>query len=136
MTVVKKHNLLRTELLKHFYYNKRLTLTELSKLTHKSLPLVTSTVNSLIDDGYVLEHGLAPSTGGRRALTFLLNDQKQRYIVAVAADQMVTKVVIYDLLNNIKMKPEVKELILITDPSLIDTFTDFLKDYILRSGIP
>ncbi|MCQ6958688.1 ROK family protein [Mucilaginibacter aquariorum] len=136
MTVVKKHNLLRQELIKQFYYNKSLSLTELSKLTHKSLPLITNTVNNLIEEGYVLEQGLAPSTGGRRGVAFQLNSQKQRYIIAVAVDQMVTQVVIYDLLNNVKMEPEKKELILVDSPSLISEFSDFLKDYISRSGIP
>ncbi|SDD36409.1 Sugar kinase of the NBD/HSP70 family, may contain an N-terminal HTH domain [Mucilaginibacter pineti] len=136
MTVIKKHHLLRKDLIKHFYYNKRLTLTELSKLTHKSLPLITTTVNSLIEDGYVMEHELAPSTGGRRALTFLLNSQKQRYVVAVAVDQMVTQVVIYDLLNKVKMAPEATELLLVNEPVLVDKFTAFLKDYISRSEIP
>ncbi len=79
MTVVKKHGLLRKDLLKHFYYNKSLSLTELSRLTHKSLPLITNTVNNLIEEGYVSEYGLAPSTGGRRGLAFSLNNKKQRY---------------------------------------------------------
>ncbi|MFD0793546.1 ROK family transcriptional regulator [Mucilaginibacter litoreus] len=137
MTIVKKHDLLRKELIKHFYYNKRLTLTELSKLTHKSLPLVTNAVNNLIDDGYIQEHGLAPSTGGRRALSFLLNHQKQRYVIAVAVDQMLTQVVIYDLMNNIRVAPETKEIILDKeDATLVDKFADFLKGYIQRSGIP
>jgi predicted NBD/HSP70 family sugar kinase len=135
MTVIKKHDLLRKDIIKHFYYNKRLTLTGLSKLTHKSLPLVNATVNNLIEDGYILEHDLASSTGGRRALTYLLNDQKQRYIVAVAIDQMVTQVVIYDLFNNIKTPLETKELILNGESSLVDTLAEFLKDYLSRSGI-
>jgi predicted NBD/HSP70 family sugar kinase len=136
MTVVKKYNLLRKELIKQFYYNKSLSLTELSKLTHKSLPLITNTVNNLIEEGYVMEQGLAPSTGGRRGVAFQLNSQKQRYIIAVAVDQIVTQVVIYDLLNNVKMKPEKKELILVDSPSLISEFSEFIKDYISRSGIP
>ena len=135
MTVVVKHHLLQKEVLRHFYYRQKLTLTELSKLTHKSLPLITTTVNNLVDDGYVMEHDLARSTGGRRALTYTLNDKKKRYIVAVAVDQMVTQVVIYDLFNNIKMTAEAKELILAEQASLIDRFTGFLKDYIARSGI-
>lgn len=137
MTVVKKHSLLRKELLKQFYYHKQLTLAELSKLTNKSLPLITSAVNSLADDEYVLEYGLAPSTGGRRALSFLLNDKKQKYIVAVAVDQLLTQVVIYDLLNNVKIKSETKQLVLLKeDTSSLESFTDFLKDYISASGIP
>jgi len=136
MLIPNKQKLLQSEFIKHFYFNNLLTLAELSRLTHKSLPLVTSTVNNLIEDGYILEHGLAPSTGGRRASAFLLNGQKQRYIVAVAVDQLVTQVVIYDLLNNIRMEPEIKELVLVNAPDLIDTFIAFLKDYISRSGIP
>lgn len=135
MTVIKKHYLLKKELIKHFYYNKMLSLSELSKLTHKSIPLITSTVNSLIEDGYVLEHGLAPSTGGRRGLTFLLNKELRRYIVAVAIDQMVTQVVIYDLFNNIKVPAEKKEIVLVDEPLLLDKLTEFLSDYIARSGL-
>ncbi|MGZ3902027.1 MAG: sugar kinase, partial [Bacteroidia bacterium] len=135
MTVIKKHYLLKKELIKHFYYNKMLSLSELSKLTNKSIPLITSTVNSLIEDGYVLEHGLAPSTGGRRGLTFLLNKELRRYVVAVAIDQMVTQVVIYDLFNNVKVPPEKKEIVLVDEPLLLDKLTEFLNGYIARSGL-
>ncbi len=133
---IKKYHQLRTDVIKHLYYSKMLTLTELSHLTHKSLPLITNAVNDLVEDGYVLEHGLAPSTGGRRALTFLLNQEKQRYIVAVAMDQLVTQVIIYDLLNQVRMEPELLKLTLKDDSALSQTLIKFLKDYILRSGIP
>jgi predicted NBD/HSP70 family sugar kinase len=132
---VKKHYLLRCELLKHFYYNKRVSLASLSKLTHKSVPLVTNAVSNLIEEGYVLENGLGPSTGGRRGLTFSLNNEKPRYMVAVAVDQLVTRIVIYDLLNNIKMPEEKQEIILEDTPGMIDRFALFLKDYISRSAI-
>lgn len=131
----KKYHQLRREVIKHLYYNDMLTLMELSKLTHKSLPLVTTTVNDLMTEGYVLEHGLAPSTGGRRALTFLLNQQKQRYIIAVAMDQLVTQVVIYDLLNQVKTEPEIRRLSLKDDQESTKALVEFLKGYILSSGI-
>ncbi|WP_316751000.1 ROK family protein [Pedobacter gandavensis] len=131
----RKYHQLRKEVIKHLYYNKMLTLTELSKLVSKSLPLITSTINDLVSDGYVLEYGLAPSTGGRRALTFLLNKEKQRYIVAVAMDQLVTKVVIYDLLNQAVMESEQLKISLSEGAEGIPVLLDFLKDYISRSGI-
>lgn len=112
-----------------------LTLTDLSKLTHKSVPLVTSVVNDLVSDGYVLEHGLAPSTGGRRASTFLLNETKSRYIVAVAMDQLVTHVIIYDLLNRVKMERELLQLDLATHKDPLPVLVGFLKDYLFRSGL-
>ena len=122
-------------MIKHLYYSKMLTLTELSHRTHKSLPLITSAVNDLVDDGYIMEHGLAPSTGGRRALTFLLNKQKPKYIVAVAMDQLVTQVVIYDLLNQVQTEPALLNLTLKDDPEVTATLITFLQDYITRSGI-
>jgi glucokinase-like ROK family protein len=132
---IKKYQQLRTDVIKHLYYNKMLTLTELSHRTHKSLPLITSAVNDLVDDGYILEHGLAPSTGGRRALTFLLNKQKPKYIVAVAMDQLVTQVVIYDLLNQVQTEPALLKLTLKEDPEVTLILITFLQDYIARSGI-
>jgi len=136
MSVQMKQQLLRNELIKFFYYDNRLTLADLSRRSHKSLPLVTSTVNGLIEDGYIQDNGLAASTGGRRASSFQLNADKQRYIVAVAVDQMLTQVVIYDLMNNVKVGLQKKELVLHGNPALTETFIDFLKDYISGSGIP
>ncbi|UOE49947.1 ROK family protein [Mucilaginibacter sp. SMC90] len=136
MSVQMKQQLLRNELIKFFYYDNRLTLAELSRRSQKSLPLVTNTVNGLIDDGYIQDNGLAASTGGRRASSFQLNADKQRYIVAVAVDQMVTQVVIYDLMNNVKVGLKKKELVLHDNPKLTETFIAFLKDYISGSGIP
>ncbi|WP_255606907.1 ROK family protein [Pedobacter polysacchareus] len=132
----KKYRQLRTDVIKHLYYGKMLTLAELSHLTHKSLPLITTMVNNLMADGYVLEYGLAPSTGGRRALTFLLNKEKQSYIIAVAMDQLVTQVVIYDLLNEVRIAAELFPFALNGDPANTETLIEFLKNYIIRSGIP
>lgn len=132
----KKYHHLRKEVIKHLYFNKMLTLTELSAFTHKSLPVVTSVVSDLVADGYVVESGLAPSTGGRRASTFLLNQEKQRYIVAVAMDQLTTQVVIYDLLCNIKTEPEILTFSLSEEPADLKTLIEFLRDYIRRSGVP
>ncbi|WP_316840540.1 ROK family protein [Pedobacter gandavensis] len=133
---IKKYRQLRTDVIKHLYYGKMLTLTELSNLTHKSLPLITTVVNDLVADGYVLESGLAPSTGGRRALTFLLNKKKQRFIIAVAMDQLVTQIAIYDLLNQVRIEPQLLQFSLKDDPAVTQTLISVLKNYILESGIP
>ncbi|TKC03770.1 ROK family protein [Pedobacter frigoris] len=112
-----------------------LTLTDLSTRTHKSLPLVTSAVNDLVEDGYVIESGLAPSTGGRRASTFLLNSEKRRFIVSVAMDQLTTQVVIYDLMMNTIKQPEILEFPLTEDSADLTKLISFLKNYISGSGI-
>lgn len=46
-----------------------------------------------------MEHGLAPSTGGRRATTYRLNPKMKKYIIAVAMDQFITRIVLYNTVN-------------------------------------
>jgi predicted NBD/HSP70 family sugar kinase len=132
---LKKYHQLKREVFRDLYLNKVLTLTELSKLTHKSLPIVTTIVNDLIDEGYVLESGQAPSTGGRRPSMYHLNNAKEKYIVAVAMDQLATKVVIYDLANNVQFPAEEIRFPLLDQQSTIAKLVTFLNDYIQRSGI-
>ncbi len=112
-----------------------LTLTELSSLSNKSLPLITNAVNDLVKDGYVLEHGLAPSSGGRRPLTFSLNPQKQMYIIAVAMDQLVTRMVIYDLLNRPQNLTYTLSLSLAEDADALTKLIQFIRSNIKLSGI-
>jgi len=134
-TKTKKHQQLSKEVIRHLYYNKMLTLTELSGLGNKSLPMVTAIVNDLIEEGYVSESGLAPSTGGRRASTFLLNPEKQRFIVAVAMDQLVTQMVIYDLLNREHEPIQVLPLKLYEDAKALNKLISFIKNNISSTGI-
>lgn len=135
-TTIKNYKQLRQEVIKHLYYKKMLTLTELSRLSHKSLPLVTTVISDLVNEGYVLEHGLAPSTGGRRPVAFLLNQKKQRYIVAIAMDQLVVQMVIYNLLNKSQDPVVVQPLLLSDDPDNLDQLILFIQDNISKSGIP
>jgi len=135
-TTIKNYSKIRTEIIRQLYYNEMLTLTELSALSHKSIPLVTTIVNDLITDGYVVEYGLAPSTGGRRALTYLLNKEKPKYIVAVAMDQLVTKFVIYDLLNDKQDLVKMMPLNLANDENALYKLIKFIEENIALSGIP
>ena len=133
--IEEKNQRLRSDIIKHLYYKRVLSLTDLSKLTKKSLPLVTSFVNGLVSEGYVMEQGLAPSTGGRRPLMFLINPDLKKYIVAIAMDQLVTRLSIYDLSR--KMIIPVKMLSFdMTEPSSeVNVLADFINKSIYESGI-
>lgn len=122
--------------MRHLYVHKMLTLTEISLHSGKSVPLITSAVNDLVTEGYVIEHGLAASTGGRRAQGFLLNQEKKRFIVSVALDQMVAQIAIYDMLNNPQQPVEVMSLKLAQDKEAIKKLVPFILENIQRSGIP
>ncbi|MEE1945329.1 ROK family protein [Pedobacter sp. KR3-3] len=134
MTVTAKGQQLRADIIKQLYYRKALSLTEISKRTKKSLPLITTTVNMLIKEQYIIEQGLAPSTGGRRAQTFLLNPKKEKYVVAVAMDQLTTRMVIYNLAQEIVMP--VKNLDLdIQDQDAVAKLSQFINRQIEVAGL-
>ena len=129
-----KGQLLKAEIIRQFYYKQPLSLTELSKLTCKSLPLITKLVNELIDEGYIQEQGLARSTGGRRASQYLLNPKKDNYVVAVAMDQFVSRIVIYDLSGKPVCPMQNIELPITADDA-VEQLLGFVESYIQASGV-
>ncbi|MCF8452443.1 MAG: ROK family protein [Pedobacter sp.] len=132
---IQNNQRLRADIIKYLYYKKTLSLPDLSKLTQRSLPLVTSTVNSLIADKYITKKGLAPSTGGRRPLMFLINPAKQKYIVAVAMDQLITRLVIFNLANEIVLPLQFLDLNISEDEQAVDKLITFINSSIQKSGL-
>lgn len=133
--IVEKGQRLRADIIKHLYYKRALSLTDLSKLTKKSLPLVTAIVNGLIAEGYILEQGLAPSTGGRRASIYLLNPDHHKYIVAVAMDQLITRLTIYDLSRQVVLPIEHLDLHMSDSFADVDILAHFINESIKKSKI-
>ena len=66
--MAEKKNGYSRQILKQLYFNNMVSCAELSLKINKSLPLTTKILNELIEDGWVIETGFAPSTGGRRRL--------------------------------------------------------------------
>ncbi|WP_316734572.1 ROK family protein [Pedobacter aquatilis] len=133
--IIEKNQRLRADIIKYLYYKNALSLTDLSKLTKKSLPLVTSVVNNLIGEGFITEQGLAPSTGGRRASIYLLNPDNKKFIVAVAMDQLITRLAIYDLSRKTIIPTKYLEFEMSDDSADVNLIIDFISQSIEDSGI-
>ncbi|MFD2583447.1 ROK family protein [Pedobacter vanadiisoli] len=133
--IVEKNQRLKADIIRHLYYKKSLSLTDLSKLTQKSLPLVTSVVNGLIAEGFLLEEGFAPSTGGRRAAMFLINPKLKKYIVAIAMDQLTSRLTIYDLSRKMVAPIQSLEFDISSEYSSVDDLIDFINKSIDQSQI-
>jgi len=133
--VLKKSELLRKEILKQLYFNAPLSLTSLSKLTQKSVPMVTAAISELVIEKYVTDDGLAPSSGGRRPLMYLLNPEKERYIVAVAVDQMVTRLMIYHISRKEFTTQKSIEINVLSDSGALPKLIAFIKENIAASGL-
>jgi len=125
---------LKRQVISAFYFDKTLSVVELSARLDKSVPHVTKAVNELIEAGFVVESGQAPSSGGRKPLTYSLK-AGTLYIVAVAMDQLYFKVSITDILNNPVLPVETHELRLLNNNEALSQLVEIIDGYIKRSGI-
>ncbi len=95
----------RNKILKELYLEDNLSCVDLSIRIHKSFPVTAKLIEELTEDDLVVETGLAPSTGGRRAVSYSI--QKDRlYLVSVAMDQFVTKIAIMNMQNEFVLPVE------------------------------
>lgn len=125
---------LKHEIISAFYFEKTLSIVELSNKLEKSVPHVTKTVNELAEAGVIKECGYAPSSGGRKPLQFSLIGNTF-YIVAIAMDQFFFKILITDLLNNPVIPFESHELKLLNNNESLSKLVEIINDYINRSGV-
>ncbi|TAN00567.1 MAG: ROK family protein [Chitinophagaceae bacterium] len=125
---------LQNSLLKSLYFHESQSCAELSAGMRKSIPVVTRFVNELIEEGYVVTKGYAPSSGGRRPLNYSLKNDNG-FIVAVAMDQLFTRIVILDLANNHVADAETVELDLHHTVNALELLAKAIRRYIEKSGI-
>src|SRR5690349_21484573 len=85
-------------ILREFYFSGTISCAELSDKIAKSLPFTMNLLSELIDEGFIKESGYAPSSGGRRPIMYTIQPDKI-YVVAVAMDQLVTRISVMDIYN-------------------------------------
>jgi len=125
---------LKQQILSTLYFEKRLSSVELSNLLGKSIPHVTKVLMELVDAEFIIEAGLAPSRGGRRALEYSLKGDRI-YIIAVAMDQLYAKIALTDVLDNPVLPIETHELRLLNNNSALTELVHIINDLIVRSGV-
>ena len=126
---------LKNLIVKQLYFDSALSCAELSELFDKSIPSITKAVNELIAEGFVVEHGYAPSSGGRRPLLYSIKPDAM-YILAIAMDQLSTRIQLLDLMNRPVADSMTFDLRLLHNDSALGTLVKSINNYILKSGIP
>ncbi|WP_341838079.1 ROK family protein [Chitinophaga pollutisoli] len=131
---MKKDEQYKRLILREIYYANTLSATELSERIGKSLPLTIRTVNHLVKENILEPSGYAPSSGGRRPITYTIN-KKALYILSVSMDQLVTRISMMDLTNSHVGGIVKHELPLKNNPAALKTLAAILVDAIEKSGI-
>ena len=91
-------------------------------------------VNELIKENDIVETGYAPSTGGRRPQMYSLRPDRV-YTVAVAMDQLFTRIVIMDMQRSYVSAVEKFELHLGKNPRVLEVLAEKIDEHIHRLGI-
>ncbi|HMI61427.1 MAG TPA: ROK family transcriptional regulator [Puia sp.] len=130
----KKNFLYKRKIIRELYFASNLSCSDLGLRIETSLPLVTKMLNELIEESMVIETGYAPSTGGRRPLLYSLRPEAQ-YVVAVAMDQLFTRITILDM-QHIRVSPirEI-ELPLTGNPKAVKRLLESIETVIAEAKI-
>lgn len=129
-----KQTLYKKSLIKHLYFNEKLSCADLSLLTEKSLPYTARALNELVDMGMVRESGLAHSTGGRRPQVYSLSSDVM-YVVSVAMDQFITHICLLNMANQVVGRVERIELDLQTNTQTLQELGHHLSRFIEHTDI-
>jgi glucokinase-like ROK family protein len=130
-----KSGWLKNMIIKRLYFDNAMSCAGLSQLFDKSIPSITKAINELIKEGFVVEEGYAPSSGGRRPLMYNIN-AKAMYILAVAMDQLSARLQLIDLQNNPVAEMATVDIKLHNNDDALPSLIKSLNDYVAESGIP
>ncbi len=132
--MTQKKLLFRSKILKELYFKDNLSCVDLSTRIRKSFPITAKLIEELMTENLVIETGYAPSTGGRRPLTYSIQ-KDMMYLVSVAMDQFVTKIAIMDMHNNFVSPIEKVILPLPDNPNALEVLREKIAGVIGSSGI-
>ncbi len=133
--MTQKKLLFRSKILKELYFEDNLSCVDLSRRIRKSFPITAKLIEELMSENLVIETGYAPSTGGRRPLTYSIQ-KDMMYLVSVAMDQFVTKIAVIDMRNNFVSPVEKIILPLPDNPHAAEVLREKIAVVIDSSGIP
>jgi predicted NBD/HSP70 family sugar kinase len=130
-----KGSWLKNMIIKRLYFDNAMSCAGLSQLFDKSIPSITKAINELIKEGFVVEEGYAPSSGGRRPLMYAIN-AKAMYILAVAMDQLSARLQLIDLQNHPVAEMVTVDIKLLNNDEALPTLIASLNKYVADSNIP
>ncbi|MGN6639177.1 MAG: ROK family protein [Mucilaginibacter sp.] len=129
-----KGSQLKNMIIKRLYFDKAMSCAELSELFDKSIPSIAKAINELIDEGFVVEQGYAPSSGGRRPLLYSIKPDAM-YILAIAMDQLSTRIQLLDLFNHPVANALTVDLKLFNNSDALNILVKNINKYIDKAPV-
>jgi predicted NBD/HSP70 family sugar kinase len=125
---------LKNQIIQEMYFSGKATCNDLSEALGRSIPLISKTLYELIEEGYILEKGLAPSQGGRPPLMYSLKPGNM-YILAVSMDQLYTQIGVTDMFHRYAHPVRTFELKLLNNPRALDILYEAIDNYLTHHQV-
>lgn len=129
-----KLTIYKGKILRELCFGKFLSAAELSLRIGKSLPVTSRVLEALLKEELIIESGLAPVTVGRRPQVFALAPQKM-FVIAVAMDQLITRIALVDIQNFERTNEQEFTLQLKQNPDSLTQLIEFTRSYIATLDI-
>lgn len=121
---------LQQAIVKALYFSGMQSIADLSKSIGKSIPNITRVIQQLIEDQIVSSEGLAPSTGGRRAIRYSLKVEHLPYILAISIDQYNTSITLLDLANRSLKVTQSQQILLNVNKTPHEIIFNLIDNYL------
>ncbi len=89
------------EILRNLYYRPMQPIADIANSLSRSIPSVTKQINELLSKNIVVEKGYAASTGGRKAMQYMINEDLSYTIASLSIDQFYTAITLSNLKGDI-----------------------------------
>jgi len=99
-----------------------------------SIPSSTKILNELIEENLIADAGFAPSSGGRRPMLYSLQPDSM-YVVAVAMEQLFTRISILDMRRNKVTEMEKFDLHMPGNSEAADALVEIIRTHVEKSGL-
>lgn len=126
---IKKRNHFQRLILKHLFFRRGCTCVELSEIVEKSVPLTLYHLEDLKKQGFLVEKGYGPSSGGRRPQNYGLNPEKFG-VICVAMDQFLTRIAYIAADSEVPGPVEQHPLTLSNNPGALEQLAQLIEGFI------
>lgn len=122
------------EILRLLYYKPMQPIADIANSLSRSIPSVTKQINDLLTKKVIVEKGYAASTGGRKAIQYILNENLTHRIISIAIDQFYTSISLTNLKTEI-ISSKNNIPINLEDRNAIDTIIENLSTFLNTSQL-
>ncbi len=132
--VVLKSHLLKKQIISSLANEPLLTVAELSQRLNVSTPTITKLILELVNEGYIRDMGKIETSGGRRPVSFALNDDSG-YFLGVEVANGCLRFALCDMNGNIVKHTALDEVYSMSSADTLDKIVVHIEEAISNFGV-